>query len=398
SVMPRVPSLRDILTVDTLATLPESAAPPPKISPYDTLFLQFTSGSTAEPKGVVVTHESLVANVKAIILDGLQAERGKDIAVSWLPLYHDMGLIGFVLAPLIIRIPIVFIPTMEFVRRPTLWMDVISRHRGTLTFAPNFAFARVTKRTGDKDLARWDLSCLRVVGCGAEPIHAGTMQAFVDKFGRAGMRPEAMLPCYGMAEATLAMTFVGLDDRIKVDVIDADLCHEHQRAVPARNGAHALGLVSCGAAFPGHEIGVFDEDGRRLPERRIGEIRYRGPSVAAGYYENLEATRKAFLPDGWLCTGDLGYLADGEIYISGRRKDILIVHGRNYYPQGIEWQVEEVDGIRKGNVVAFSVPGEGSEEVVVVAETTEADPAMRLALGQRVKSHLNGTLSLVPRD
>jgi fatty-acyl-CoA synthase len=398
TVMPRVPSLRDILTIDAVAALPEAASPPPKISPYDTLFLQFTSGSTAEPKGVVVTHESMVANVKAVIFDGLEAKTEKDIGVSWLPLYHDMGLIGFVLAPLLVRIAIVFIPTMEFVRRPTLWMDVVSRHRGTLTFAPNFAFARVTKRAGDKDLARWDLSCLRVVGCGAEPIHAGTMQAFVDKFSRAGMKPEAMLPCYGMAEATLAMSFVGHEDRIKVDVIDADRCHENQRAVPAKNGAATLALVSCGKAFPGHEIGIFDEEGRRLPERRIGEIRFRGPSVTAGYYENLEATRKAFLPDGWLCTGDLGYLAGGEVYISGRRKDILIVHGRNYYPQGIEWQVEEVEGIRKGNVVAFSVPGEGSEEVVVVAETTEADPAKRLALGQRVKSHLNGTLSLVPAD
>jgi len=398
TVMPRVPSLRDLLTVDKLAALPEAAANPPKISPYDTLFLQFTSGSTSEPKGVVVTHESMIANTTAILLDGLHAVGNQDVGVSWLPLYHDMGLIGFVLAPLVVRIGVVFIPTLEFVRRPTLWMDVVSKHRGTLTFAPNFAFARVTKRAHDKDLARWDLSCLRVVGCGAEPIHPGTMQAFVDKFSKCGMRPEAMLPCYGMAEATLAMSFVGLEDRLKVDTIDADRCHEDGRAVPARNGANTLGLVSCGKPFPGHEIGIFDDQGRRLPERHIGEIRFRGPSVAAGYFDNLEATRKAFLSDGWLCTGDLGYLADGEVYISGRKKDILIVHGRNYYPQGIEWQVEEVDGIRKGNVVAFSVPGEGTEEIVVVAETTEASPEKRQALANRVRSHLNSTMSLAPRD
>jgi fatty-acyl-CoA synthase len=380
AVVPRVPSLRDLVTVQKLATRREAAAPRPTVLPSDPLFLQFTSGSTAAPKGVIVTHRSLLANGRAIVHDALRIDPRVDKGVSWLPLYHDMGLIGFVLAPLINLTPIVYLPTMSFVKRPSLWMEVVHRHRGTLTFAPNFAFARATKRASDADLARWDLTCLRVVGCGAEPINAGTMQAFVDRFGRAGLRPEAMLPCYGMAEATLGMTFIALDERIKVD------------------SGHGLDLVSCGRPIPDHEVGVFDEDGRRQPDGTVGEVRFRGPSVAGGYFRDPDATARAFQPDGWLRTGDLGYVAGGELYISGRSKDILIIHGRNYYPQGIEWQAEEVDGVRKGNVVAFSVPGAETEEVVLVAETAVVDPERRRELAGRIKAHLQSALSLTCAD
>jgi acyl-CoA synthetase (AMP-forming)/AMP-acid ligase II len=402
SVIPKVPSVRDLVTVEKLLAQKEPAEPAPQVGPSDPVFLQFTSGSTAAPKGVIVTHQSLLANARAIMHDGLRSDPDQgDKGISWLPLYHDMGLIGFVLSPLLNGVPIVYIPTLAFVRRPTLWLDVVSRHRATLTFAPNFAFARVTKRATEADLGRWDLSCLRVVGCGAEPIHPGTMRAFVDKFARCGLRPQTLLPCYGMAEATLAMTFVGLDDEMRVDTIDADLCHRERRAQPTRkNGSPAepLELVSCGRPFPGHEIAVFDQEGRRVPERCIGEIRFRGPSVAGGYFRNPDATRESFGADGWLRTGDLGYLADGEVFISGRQKDILIVHGRNYYPQSIEWQVEDVPGIRKGNVVAFSVPGADTEEVVVVAETGETDPEKRVEVARQVKAHLNRALSLAPGD
>jgi fatty-acyl-CoA synthase len=409
SVVTRVPTLRDLVTVEKLDRSREADEPAPHIEPSDTVFLQFTSGSTALPRGVNVTHASLVANAKAIIYDGLQANRDRDVGVSWLPLYHDMGLIGFVLAPLIEAIPIVFIPTLSFVRRPGLWMDVIHKHRGSITFAPNFALARIVKRTREADLAKWDLSCLRVVGCGAEPIHAGTITAFVDKLSKAcGMPRTAALPCYGMAEATLAMSFVGLDDEVTVDVIDADACYEERRARPVTPladgsarpaGTAPLEVVSCGRTFPDHEIGVFDEHGERLDERRIGEIWFRGPSVAGGYYRNPDATRAAFGDgDGWLRTGDLGYIADGHVYISGRQKDMIIVHGRNYYPTGIEWLVEEVAGVRKGNVVVFSVPGDASEEVVVVSETNEKDPGKRDAIGAAVKQHLSEQMQLAVHD
>lgn len=401
SVMDRVPTLRDLLTVDKLLTGRESNEPPVAIAPDDPVFLQFTSGSTAAPKGVVVTHRSLTANVNAIAHEGLQLN-GNDNAVSWLPLYHDMGLIGFVLTPLYAAIPVYFIPTLEFVRRPTLWMEVINRRRSSVTFAPNFAFARLTKRATQEDLQRWDLSCLRAVGCGAEPIHPDTMRGFIDRFAACKLRPESLLPCYGMAEATLAMSFLGLQETLRVDTIDSDACHEHDRADPVAPGtAGALELVSCGRPFAEHELRIFADSGESLPDRRIGEIRFRGPSVAAGYFSNKEATAAAFDPPergGWLHTGDLGYLVDGELYISGRKKDVLILNGRNYYPQGIEWLVENVPGIRRGNVVAFSVPGDSTEEAVVVAETAETDGERRKALMQAVRSHINAELGLSIAD
>ena len=401
SVMDRVPTLRDLITVDKLKLGRESELPPVVIEPADPVFLQFTSGSTSAPKGVVVSHASLIANVGPIAREGLQLGP-TDHAASWLPLYHDMGLIGFVLTPLYAAVPVCFIPTLEFVRRPTLWMDVIHRFRSTVTFAPNFAFARLTKRASEADLQRWDLSCLRVVGCGAEPIHADTMRTFINRFAAAKLSPEAILPCYGMAEATLAMSFLGLHDRLRVDFIDSDTCHEEDRAEPVAVGtAGSLELVSCGRPFKDHELAIFADSGERLPERCIGEIRFRGPSVAAGYFQNPEATAAAFSPPeqgGWLHTGDLGYIADGELYISGRKKDLLILNGRNYYPQGIEWLVESVPGIRRGNVVAFSIPGESSEEAVVVAETAEPDAERRKAIMQAVRSHVNAEIGLAIVD
>ncbi len=398
SVLPRVPTARDLVTVEQLAGAPESKEPAPDIAPTDPLFLQFTSGSTAAPKGVVVTHGSLCANGLGIMHAGLQADADKDKALSWLPLYHDMGLIGFVLSPLMIAMPSVFVPTIAFVKRPSLWMETIHQHRATITFAPNFAFARVTKRASDAELAKWDLSCLRVVGCGAEPIHAGTMRAFIERFAAAKLAPDVMLPCYGMAEATLAMSFVGLRKHLHVDSIDPDACYAQRRAVPAPPAAGALELVACGVPFPGHEVGIFDDDDRRLGERQIGEIRFRGPSVAAGYFRNPDQTHLVFGSDGWLRTGDLGYVADGQLYISGRKKDILIIHGRNYYPQGIEWLAEEVPGVRKGNIVAFSVPGATSEEIVIVAESTEADAAKRAAIAEEIKRHVNEAMALAVGD
>jgi fatty-acyl-CoA synthase len=401
SVLPRVPTARDLVTVEQLAAAPESKEPAPEITPTDPVFLQFTSGSTAAPKGVVVTHGSLCANCIGIQHAGLQADPLVDKALSWLPLYHDMGLIGFVLSPLMITMPSVFIPTISFVKRPSLWMEQIHKHRATITFAPNFAFARATKRATDAELASWDLSCLRVVGCGAEPIHAGTMRAFIERFAAAKLAPDVMLPCYGMAEATLAMSFVGLRQYLHVDAINPDACYALRRAMPAPPADGALELVACGRPFPGHELGIFDDDDRRLGERMIGEIRFKGPSVAAGYFRNPEQTRLVFggeRADGWLRTGDLGYIADGQLFISGRKKDILIIHGRNYYPQGIEWLAEEVPGVRKGNVVAFSVPGATSEEIVIVAESTEADAAKRAAIAEQVKRHVNEAMALAVGD
>ena len=393
SAVGRIPSLEKLITAEELQAEPSGALPPAAdLKSDDVAFLQFTSGSTALPKGVIVTHGSLAANCKAIVVDGLKCDVRRDKGVSWLPLYHDMGLIGLVLAPVLFGIPIVFIPTLSFIKNATLWLETIHKHKGTMSFAPNFAYALVTKRAKPEQIARWDLSQMRVFGCGSEPINPETMRAFVKAFAPAGLKPEALLPCYGMAEATLAISFVGLDEPLRTDRIDAERYHTDRKAAPGVG----LEVVNCGRTFPGHELSIQDEDGRVLPDRHVGEICFRGPSVAAGYWEDAEATRAAGMgsPGGWLRTGDLGYLVAGQMHISGRIKDILIVNGRNYYPQRIEWLIDELPGVRKGSAVVFTRPGAASEEIVVAAETRADDlAALRASIVSRVSEEFQLAVS-----
>lgn len=360
-VQARVEGLKAIATVDDLA----GAAPAPlatHVSPDDLAFLQFTSGSTSRPKGVMVTHGNLRANAEAFMIHGLHRDPSVDKGVSWLPLFHDMGLIGFVVGPLFTNVPCVFLPTASFVRAPRIWLDKIHEHRGTITYAPNFAYALVAKRMKDRDVAGLDLSCLRIAGCGAEPIQARALRDFADRLAPAGFDSRAFLPSYGMAEATLALTFVPLRDGLKTDV-----------------GTAGNELVDCGIPFPKHEIAIVDEIGQRLGERQVGQIVARGPSVTPGYFQEPELTAATYKPlpgdDGgpWLHTGDLGYLAAGRLFVCGRVKDIVIVRGRNYYPSDIEWAVSELPGVRRGNVVAFGVPVDGEEQLIVCCEGTASD-------------------------
>jgi len=392
SAVGRIPSIEKVIIAEDLQReLPGTPLPPAETFAEDDLaFLQFTSGSTALPKGVMVTHGSLAANCKAIVYDCLKVDPTIDVAVSWLPLYHDMGLIGLVLAPIFLKIPTVYIPTLSFIKNATIWMETLHKYKGTMSFAPNFAYALVTKRARAEQLARWDLSRMRVFGCGAEPINPETMRAFVEKFAAAGVRPTAVLPCYGMAEATLAISFIGLDEPLKVDRIDSDRYHADKKAAPGKG----LEVVNCGRVIPGHEVSIQDEDGRLLPERSVGEICFRGPSLTKGYWNSPEATREAGF-GGWLKTGDLGYLAGGEVHVSGRIKDILIINGRNYYPQRIEWLVNELPGIRKGSAVVFTRPGASSEEIVVAAETRERDEA---TLKATILTRVNEEFSLSVSD
>ena len=373
----RIPSIEKMVEVKDLA-LPAPAGASDERAPIDDpdlAFLQFTSGSTAAPKGVMVTHGNLKANCNAILYDGIQAKTPcDDVAVSWLPLYHDMGLIGCVLCPLVAKMPAAYIPTLAFIKNATLWLETIHKHRASLTFAPNFAYALVTKRAKPEQIARWDLSSMRAFGCGAEPINPDTMRAFVKAMAPAGLKPEALLPCYGMAEATLAMSFVRLDEPLRTDRIDSDRYHGEAQAVPVSNGAAFLDVVSCGRTFPGHQVVAKDEQGRILPDRAVGELCFRGPSVSGGYWKNPAATKAAFR-DGWLHTGDLGYLVSGDVFVSGRIKDILIVNGRNYHPQRLEWLVDEIPGVRRGSAVVFTRPGAASEEIVVAAESRSQDVA-----------------------
>jgi fatty-acyl-CoA synthase len=386
--------------------VPEGAAPRPvDVGPDDVAFLQFTSGSTSRPKGVMLTHSNLAHNIEAI-----GGERGLRIderssAVSWLPLYHDMGLIGFVFTPIYCGARAIrFLSPLMFLKRPAVWLRQLSDLRATITFAPNFAYGLATARVRDDEIAGIDLSALQVAGCGAEPIQYRTLRGFADRFAAHGFRRTAFLPCYGMAEHSLAITFTGLDDDLAADRVDADALAGGE-AVPAAaapeddsDGAAASGrdllVVNCGKPFPLHELRIAGEDGEPLPERAVGQILVRGPSLMKGYFDDEEATSEA-MAGGWLRTGDLGYLAGGDLYVCGRMKDVIIADGRNYYPADIEWQASVVDGVRTGNVIAFGVqdPDLGRERVVVAAETKLAE-AEHARLARAVRARVLEALAL----
>ena len=361
-----------IVDVEGLATGVESGFSPPDgaVSPDDLAFLQYTSGSTAEPRGVRVTHRCLISNVRAFVGAGLAADARVDKGVTWLPLYHDMGLIGFVLAPVYWGISIVFIPTLRFVRNANVWMDTIHAHRGTISFAPNFAFELALRKARAGGAEPWDLSCVRALGCGAEPIQPDTIRTFSRVFGeRWRLPPNSVVPAYGLAESTLAATMKPLGAPDRVRRIDRSIFEEQGRAIETADpDTEVLEHVSCGVPFPQHEVAIMDPAGRKLPDGAEGEICLRGPSVGAGYV-GVRGGWGSAMRDGWLRTGDLGYLDAGELYVTGRMKDLIILNGRNVHPQVIEWLASDVEGVRSGCVAAFSRPGRTGEELVVVAET-----------------------------
>jgi acyl-CoA synthetase (AMP-forming)/AMP-acid ligase II len=374
------------LAIVSNGTLPD----PDAIRTNEVALIQFTSGSTMDPRGTCVTHGNIAANCEAIAVHGLELDEG-DKGVSWLPLFHDMGLVGFVLTSIMYRVPVVFIPTVSFAKRPSLWMETVHRHRGTVTFAPNFALALLTRHTAPEHL---DLSCLRVLGCGAEPIDPETVRRFLSHFASAGLRPSAILPSYGMAEATLAVSFGDLGASLRSDVVDADLCATTGRAVANAHGGATREFVSCGRAIVGHAIKIVDDAGQLLADRMLGEIVVCGPSVAAGYRNRADATLTTFTPEG-LRTGDIGYLVDGELFVTGRRKDVLVINGRKYDPQLVERTVEELPGVRPGRVVAFTRSGTSSEELIVVAESARHEAR---ALAESIRRHVYERIHLTVAD
>jgi fatty-acyl-CoA synthase len=332
----------------------------------DVAFVQFTSGSTSYPKGVALTHANLSANIDAFAGPCGVATSDQDVGVSWLPLSHDMGLVGLALGALYTKRPCVLMPPQTFVKRPAEWLRAITRHRGTISFAPNFAYDLCVRRV--KDLSGLDLSTWRVAGCGAEPIHAPTLAAFAEKFAPVGFRDTSFLPCYGLAEHVLAATFPPRGRRPRTDHVRAGDLIERRIAVPHDDQHTSVSLVSCGSALPGHRVEILGDDGRLAAERHVGEIVLAGPSVMLGYYKQDALTAQT-IRDGWLHTGDLGYMSGGELFVCGRAKDIIIVNGRKYHPQDLEWAVDELGGVRRGRVVAFGAAQNGrADRVVIVVE------------------------------
>ncbi len=393
-----VPELREVVTAADLrslgASLPAGDAPP------DTpALIQYTSGSTGDPKGVLLTHAQLLANIRAIAraID----LRPTDVGVSWLPLYHDMGLIGSWLFALVHGMPLTLLSPLSFLARPERWLAAIHERRGTLSAAPNFAYELCARKVPEAALDDLDLSSWRAALNGAEPINADTLERFARRFARAGFRRQAWLPVYGLAENAVALAFPPLDREPRIDRVERAAFESRGQALPAdADDAKALRFVSVGAPVPGHEVRLLDEVGAEVAERTLGRLVFRGPSAMSGYFDRPEATAEVTLDGGWVDSGDLAYRADGELFIAGRRKDLVIKAGRNLVPQEIEEATNDVVGVRRGCVAAFGIPNEasGTEDLIVVAETRETEPERRRALAAAIVERVATAVGVPPDD
>ncbi len=342
----------------------------PDLTASDFALIQYTSGSTGDPKGVLLSHSNLMANIRAIAA-GIDL-RPTDVGVSWLPLYHDMGLIGTWLNTIVHGIPLVLMSPLAFLARPERWLWAIHERRATLSAAPNFAYELCVRKIRDEAIEGLDLSSWRCAANGSEPVSAASIDRFVDRFERFGFRREAMTPMYGLAESSVALCLPPAGRAPRVERVAREVFAREGRAVPAiSNEAAPLSFVSVGKALPLHEVRVADEKGGGVAERVVGRVLFRGPSCMAQYYRNPTATSRAVLPDGWIDSGDLAYMSDGELFVTGRVKDLIIKAGRNLVPQEIEEVVGSIEGIRKGCVAAFGVAdaSTGTERLIVLAES-----------------------------
>lgn len=390
-----VPNLRAALTLQRLPA-PGGAWQPAGREPHDTALLQYTSGSTGQPKGVVLSHANLLANIRTMG-EAVKAGAG-DVFVSWLPLYHDMGLIGAWLGSLYHGVPLYLLPPQAFLARPSRWLRAISDHRATLSAAPNFAYEILATRVPDDELQGVDLSTWRAALNGAEPVQASTLGRFAGRFAAYGFDPRAMMPVYGLAENGVGLAFPPLARGPRIDSIDRSVLEAAGRAVPAAPGRPAMQVVCCGFPLADHEIRVVDPQGQELPERREGRVEFRGPSATAGYLRNPQATRALFHGD-WLDTGDVGYVAEGELYLTSRAKDLIIRGGQHIHPYDLEETLGALPGIRRGCVAVFAAsdPGSGTERVVVLAETRLQEPHKRAQLRSRI-AELSVDVLGVPAD
>ena len=398
-----IPSLIDVMTVDVLRQVGLGAGTKvttAAVEPSGTAFIQYTSGSTGDPKGVVLNQANVLANVRGI---GWAVRfRADDIVVTWLPLYHDMGLIGSWLFSVYFGAPITVLSPLAFLTRPERWLWALHDSRGTLCPAPNFSYELCARKITDAAIAGLDLSAWRVAINAGEAVLPDTLARFARRFGPYGFRPESYVPCYGLAESSVALTFPPINRRPVIDTIRRDLFEGEGKAVhalrPDAPDSQVLRFVANGVPLPGHEVRITDDQGREVGERIQGRVLFRGLSRTAGYYRNPEATAATIDEDGWMDSGDLGYWANGELFVTGRLKDCIIKSGRNIIPQEVEAATAEVHGVRKGCVAAFGVADAdaGTERLVVVAETRATDRAERQGIEAEIVKSVDTLLGIPP--
>ncbi len=396
-----LPRLKQVLSPQQLSS-GRSSFRSGSIDSNSTAFLQYTSGSTGSPKGVALNHASILANIRAI--GAAIRANSADVFVSWLPLYHDFGLIGACLGSLYYGAFLALTAPETFLGHPKQWLWMIHHYRGTLSGAPNFAYDFCSRRISDSELEHLDLSSWRVAINGAEPVSADTIQRFTQRFKNYGFRAEAMLPAYGLAESSVGLTLPPLERLPKVDRVDREVLTRINRAVPAFHGYDSpldQLIVSCGMPLPGHRVRIVNEEDHVLPVRDVGLIQFQGPSSTQGYYRNLDANQSLFHSSSdpsyvgtWLDTGDLGYLAEGELYVTGRRKDVIIRGGQHFFPQDVEEKLASIPGILKGGVAVLGSldPMTGTERIILVAETRVQDQNEKNGLCQRLRQMANELL------
>ncbi|MET0012205.1 MAG: AMP-binding protein [Sedimenticola sp.] len=390
-------SLGEIVTPAEMLQAGQRQPAAPRVSDQDIAFLQYTSGSTGTPKGVTLTHANLLANIRA--MGQATGASSKDVFVSWLPLYHDMGLIGAWLGSLYFSAPLVLMSPLRFLVRPGRWLQAIHRHRGTLSASPNFGFELCLNKVDDAELEGLDLSSWRMAFNGAEPVSARTIRRFTEKFSRFGFRPEAMSPVYGLAECSVGLGFPPLERGPVIDRVQRHALTHSGEAIPATGQEEYVEIVACGQALPGHQVRIVDSRGNPLPERREGELQFRGPSTTQGYFHNPEQTRQLF-QDDWLNSGDLAYLSGNEIFITSRTKDLIIRGGRNIYPYDVEEELGNIAGVRKGCVAMFGSEDRASatERIVILAESRESRPGELERIREEVFNLATQLLGMPPDE
>ena len=388
------------------ARRPAPEAPLPQASGDQIAYLQYSSGSTRFPHGVAITHHALLNNLAAHS-HGMEID-GTDRCISWLPWYHDMGLVGCFLSPIANQVSTDYLKTEDFARRPLAWLDMISRHDGTaLSYSPTFGYDICARRMSSQTKAaeRFDLSRWRVAGNGADMIRPDVMQAFVDAFADAGFKASAFLPSYGLAEATLAVSLMPPGEGIRVELVEETQLSGGGDSLAANDGPRPQrfrAIVNCGKPVRDMRVEIREEDGTPLPDGAIGKLWCKGPSVMVGDFRDIEAT-DACMVDGWLDTGDMAYMSDGYIYIVGRAKDMIIVNGKNHWPQDIEWAVEQLPGFKSGDIAAFAITTPGGEETpAVLVQCRSSDEAERLRLRDEIRERvrsvtgMNCVIELIP--